>query len=97
MVSALLTSEETYRTLWLTASIPALSTTSIKLRTYTGEVIPVLGAVTVRIVYGTQVAEAQLLAVEGAGTSLLGRDWLNIIQLNWSEVKFIHQRSAKEV
>nr|XP_055046280.1 LOW QUALITY PROTEIN: uncharacterized protein K02A2.6-like [Misgurnus anguillicaudatus] len=95
--SASLISEETYEKLWPTAQSPALSKSSIKLRTYTGEIIPVVGAMAVNIAYGSQEAGARLLVVKGAGPSLLGRDWLSKLQLNWGEIKLIRQRSADEV
>uniref|UniRef100_A0A8C2FFT4 Gypsy retrotransposon integrase-like protein 1 n=2 Tax=Cyprinus carpio TaxID=7962 RepID=A0A8C2FFT4_CYPCA len=95
--SASIISEETYGKLWINDQTPALCESSIKLRTYTGEIIPVMGAVKVNIAYGSQTAEARLLVVKGTGPSLLGRDWLSKIQLNWGDIRLIKGLGAKDV
>lgn len=95
--SASIISEETYRKLWTNDQTPTLCESSVKLRTYTGEIIPVVGAVKVNIAYGSQAAEARLLMVKGKGPSLLGRDWLSKIQLNWGEIRLIKGLCARDV
>ncbi|XP_056118298.1 uncharacterized protein K02A2.6-like [Rhinichthys klamathensis goyatoka] len=95
--SASIISEETYGKLWTNEQTPALCESSITLRTYTGEIIPVMGATEVTIAYGSQAAEARLLVVKGTGPSLLGRDWLSKIQLNWGEIRLIKGLCAGDV
>ena len=43
----------------------------MKLKTYTGELIPVLGAVTVTVKHHNQCKVLELLVAEGAGPSLM--------------------------
>ena len=80
---ASLISEETYRKHFASTK---LSTCPTKLHTYTGESIRVLGQITCNVNYQNQHAELPLVVVEGTGPSLLGRDWLSSIKLNWQEI-----------
>jgi hypothetical protein len=76
-------SEETYNILW-SNNAPKLNTTDVKLRTYTGETVKILpGSITVDIEYHEQQEKLNLLVVAGAGPTLLGRDWLHKIRLDW--------------
>ena len=65
-----------------------LETTSMVLKTYTGELLKIRGQVMVKVTYqGQEVNHLPLLVVEGSGPSLFGRNWLHKIQLNWGEIK----------
>ena len=75
-------SEETYKTLW-GDNPPKLNPTDVKLHTYTGETIQILGSVSVDVEYQEQQEKLDLLVVEGAGPTLMGRDWLHKIRLDW--------------
>ena len=66
-----------------------LTPSTSKLRTYTGEVMPVVGMAEVDIEYKGQKQCMPLLVVPGNGPSLLGRNWLKHIQLDWREVNRI--------
>ena len=55
--------------------------------TYSGEAIPVLGSREVEVKYKDQVARLPLIIVKGVGTSLLGRNWLQTLRLDWHEIK----------
>ena len=79
-----LISEETWRS--RLHKIP-LKGTDVRLRMYTGESIDVLGEAVVTVVYGEQEAKLPILVVPGNGPSLLGRNWLKLICLNWPEIK----------
>uniref|UniRef100_A0A8C6WZ84 ribonuclease H n=1 Tax=Neogobius melanostomus TaxID=47308 RepID=A0A8C6WZ84_9GOBI len=81
--------EETYRRTWGSMP-PSLCPSKLKLRTYTGQPIPHLGVLQVNMVVGGQRAEGRLVVAKGSGPSLLGRDWLRKIKLNWHEVKYTH-------
>ena len=63
-----------------------LQTTKAVLSTYTGEKIPVLGAVMVPVKYGSQQKKLNALIVEGGGPNLLGRDWLEELRLDWETI-----------
>ena len=64
-----------------------LEKSEVRLTTYTGEPIPVLGVMKVRVRYGEYCRMHPLYVVPGDGLSLLGRDWLQSIRLNWSSLK----------
>ena len=59
-----------------------------KLCTYSGEPLTVLGQQEVKVQHGEQTAKLPLLVVQGKGPSLLGRNWLRVLRLDW---KVIHQ------
>ena len=63
-----------------------LTPSTSKLRTYTGEVMPVVRMAEVDVEYKGQKECMSLLVVPGNGPSLLGRSWLQHIQLDWREV-----------
>ena len=81
--TASLISEQTYKSLWPAEKAPALQPSEVKLRTYTGEELKVLGAIDVHVQLGTQQHDLSLLVVPGSGPSLLGRDWMVPIRLDW--------------
>ena len=64
-----------------------LTTSTTVLTTYTGERIKVAGKMKVEVRYGGKVHMLQLYVVEGEGPSLLGRDWLLEIKLDWGSIK----------
>ncbi len=74
----------------LFAHVP-LEGARVKLKTYTGENIPVLGQFTVTVQYQDQVNELPLIVVEGNGPNLCGRNWLQKVKLNWKEVRYVSQ------
>ena len=74
-----------------------MSPTGITLRSYSGESIPVLGCVDVNVKYGGQKANLPLVVVKRQGPSLLGRNWLCHLRLNWHEIFWSHNLSLKEV
>ena len=56
---------------------------NIRLKTYTGEELKVLGQATVAIKYGEQNCNLPVQIVKGNGPALFGRNWLKDIKLNW--------------
>ena len=56
------------------------------LRTYSGEQLSGCGCMNVEVVYGHQQITLPLLVIKGNGPSLLGRDWLSQLMLNWREI-----------
>ena len=71
---------------------------SLILKTYSGECLPVLGEVDVEVQYEQQKHNLSLVVVSGEGPSLLGRDWLNHIKKDWREIKAItsHTKGSLE-
>ena len=66
---------------------PKLNPTNVKLKTYTGEHFKVLGSIIVQVKYLEQTEALSLLIVGArAGPTLLGRDWLKHIQLDWNRI-----------
>ncbi|KAL0151789.1 hypothetical protein M9458_052940 [Cirrhinus mrigala] len=63
-----------------------LHPTSIRLVSYTGDKIPVLGELKVPVAYEGQQWSLPLVVVEGDKPPLLGRNWLQKISLNWKEI-----------
>ena len=76
-------SEKTYSSLH---NAPQLQSTEARLRTHTGESLPVLGSITVTVHHNNQQKTLPLLIVQGEGPSLLGRDWLEHLQLDWAAI-----------
>ncbi|XP_041820347.1 uncharacterized protein K02A2.6-like [Chelmon rostratus] len=64
----------------------ALQATKLKLRTYTGEAVPVLGFVNVAVEYNKQKMTLPLYIIPGKRPALFGRRWLEELRLNWQEV-----------
>ena len=79
-----LISEATYRSIG--DPLPQLHPTTVRLRTYSGEQLTVLGSLAVAVKYRNQEADLTLLVVKGCGPSLLGRDWLSAIRLDWKSL-----------
>ncbi len=62
----------------------------MKLKTYTGESIPMKGTATVDVTYGgNNYSNLELVVVHGEGTCLLGRDWLSKTRLNWTRISMV--------
>ena len=79
-------SEATYRRLGDADHAPPIRNSTVTLRTYTGEDIKVVGAVQVEVEHQGERKELPLIVVHGDGHSLLGRDWLAHLKLDWSTI-----------
>ena len=90
-------SEKTFCALWPLQARPKLQTSSVKLHTYTKEAIKVLGSITVKVAYKTQVKDLPLLVVAGEGPSLLGRNWLAVLKLDWHELHLITRDNELQI
>ncbi|ETW98460.1 MAG: hypothetical protein ETSY2_42800 [Candidatus Entotheonella gemina] len=93
-----LISEATYSALWPKGNSPRLEPTPVRLRTYSGEELRVVGRAVVRVRCGEQVEDLGLVVVGGGGPSLLGRDWLGRLRLDWRGIHKItehHRRSNR--
>ena len=88
-------SEATFNRVGGVSSLPQLHPSMVKLRTYTGEEIPVVGELSVKVQCQGQVEQLPLVVVAGDGPSLLGRDWLAKLKLDWSTILAV--RAEKEL
>ena len=66
---------------------------SVLLKTYSRERLTVFGELQTQVQYKDQTKVLNLLVVEGDDPSLLGRDWLKHIQLNWKQITTIVQET----
>ena len=89
--SVSLISEELQKTVFPDAHLTKPTST---LRTYTSELIPVVGQMTVKVKYGDYVGYHKLYVVKGKGPSLLGRDWLKHIRLDWANIKMLSMENS---
>jgi hypothetical protein len=77
--------ENVFRKLSKTGKLELCRSTK-KLRTYTGDVIPVVGQCEVVVRYNDVSKLLSAIVVKGDGPCLLGRDWLAHFKLNWSQI-----------
>ena len=75
--------EETYKKL---RDKLELNNSKAILSTYTGEKIPVSGEVLIPVKYQNQLHNLSAMVVKSPGPNLLGRDWLQVIKLNWNSI-----------
>ena len=61
----------------------------VRLKTYTGEPLAILGQGEVEVAYGEQVCRLPLVVVGGCGPSLFGLNWLRQITLDWGSIKAV--------
>lgn len=64
----------------------ALKATKLRLRTYTGEKIKPLGVASVTVEVHEQKQTLELVVIKTGGAPLFGRDWLNVLKLNWKDI-----------
>ena len=74
-----------------------LHQSTVNLRTYSGERLGVLGKFSVDVSYRDQQATLPLLVVDGSGPSLLGRDWLAHLRLDWKSIHHIRHGPLREL
>lgn len=63
-----------------------LHTSRMELKTYTGERMGVVGEWDVQVQYQQQSKTLPLIVVTGDGPSLLGRNWLKHLRLDWEKI-----------
>ena len=68
-------------------SATKLRESSTILKTYSGERLKVVGEIEVKVEYENQNAKS---VVVGDGPNLLGRNWLQLIRLNWHSIKVVN-------
>lgn len=94
--SASIVSEETFKSLQSGQSELKLEQALVRLLTYTGESITVVGST--QVIVNGQTCTLPLLVTEGNGPSLLGRDWLGTLRLDRQRIfKVESPRTLQEV
>ena len=92
-------SDKMYQELWGDNKQPPLVKEGVVLRTYTGEEVKPKGSAKVMVSYEGRDYQLPLLVVRGDGPALLGRNWLEQIQLNWQMIKQLttHKKQLDEI
>ena len=90
-------SEQTYHKMFSAGKATPLKTVTTQLTTYTGEAIEILGEVEVTVQYKGQEKQLKLLVITGEGPSLLGRNWLSHIKLEWSQLNHLQTSTSSTV
>ena len=88
-------SEDTYNSLWQDNSAPPLKLVQNPpiLKTYTGQPIHVAGQLDISVTYNGQQKQLTLLVIKGKGPSLIGRDWLQHLKLDWPRLLQVQSTS----
>ena len=73
-----------------------LQKASVKLKTYTGQTMEVCGQLDVTVRYNSQEYTLPLCVVAGPGPTLLGRDWLRSIHLDWKAIGVVALDKGKD-
>ena len=92
-----LSSARRHRSLWPNTQAPPLRKTNTKLKSYTGTDICVKGTIDVDVTYKEQNANLPLVNIAGSGPSLLGRNWLYRLRLDWSQLYHIKTERQAEI
>ena len=66
------------------------------LKTFTGEIVKPMGKVDVHVSYGKTTYQLPLIVVPGKTPSLLGRNWLHVIQLDWPSIFHLDSADTNE-
>ena len=85
-------SKETYNQL---CDKVELKSSKAVLSTYIGERISVAGEVMVPVKYQDQQYCLPAIVVKGPGPNLLGRDWLQVVKLNWQNIFKIQEENPQ--
>ena len=73
-----------------------LKKADVVLKTYTNERMTVMGELLVQVAYKQQCEHLPIVVVAGDGPSLLGRNWLKHIRLDWNSICTVARADAEE-
>lgn len=79
---------------------PKLRPCRVRLKTYTGHKVKVLGAAVVKVQHKGRALDLPVVAVAGSGPSLVGRYWIRRLGLQWRAAPQVHHiqvETAEEV
>ena len=71
---------------WAELGKPELKPANLILRTYSGALLEVLGICSVSVEVDGQHANLPIVVIKGNGPALLGRNWLQRIQIDWKKL-----------
>ena len=74
-----------------------LRKSSLALKTYTDELMEVVGQLNVQVKYGSQEEKLVLVVIGGSGPSLFGRNWLKYIRLECRKIASIRTTRSEAV
>ena len=74
-----------------------LQQTDVKLRSYSGHEIPVVGEAKVQVSYGNQHACLSVIVTARNGPVLMVRNWLSVLKLDWKQIKQVSLEPLNEV
>ena len=94
VASVSIMSEATFGELWPGR---VLQPSQVRFQSHLMETIPVVGCCYVNLEYKGQTAKLPLLIVAESGPTLLGRDWLGQIRLDWQQIHHVHSASLQEL
>ena len=92
--SCTLMSEMTYESTYPCNDRPLITQLKDRVQTYTKECVLMLGEIIVTVSHNGRVKKLPLSIVKGSGPTLLGRDWLEMLKQNWSEVNMLRHMSC---
>ena len=84
-------SRNVFQSVW---DSPSLMKSDVKLQSYRREQIGAIGCFTTSVSHKGQKQDLPLLVVEGSGPSLLSRNWLSSLCLNWREMNILQSGSS---
>ena len=92
-------SKATYQATWpREEDAPPLQPSTTTLRTYTGESINVVGVIDVCVQYANNVAQLNLIVVDGDGPTLMGRNWLSHFpNVSWGQLHTVQPDNLPDV
>jgi len=90
-------SEDVFHSQFGGPEVVPLSPLNYTLYTYTQQPLQILGEIQVQVVHNDQTKVLPLIVVKGKGTTLLGRLWLNELQLDWKQVHRVNSLSSESV
>ena len=85
-------SKKTFYSLFRGVKKPRLLQCKIKLKTYGGHAVPVLGAAKVKAEHADSTKMLAVVVVKGSGISLLGRGWIKALKVDWQTVHKMEDR-----
>ena len=86
--------QRTYQKIAQQNRIQPLQHSDLKLKSYSGETIPVLGCVPVVVRHRQQECELFVHVVDGEGPDLMGRDWLRDLKVTFGKIHALADSTA---